>query len=125
MGKITRLPAHNCVFFRSGHCLYEETQNPGLNPQMQCLVLTELEKKYDHLLNQAEVFSLNSLEVRKIWARRFGDDVSWENFCNVYESRNDGDDRCRLLYGNACLLLLPACPGICSLYVANRPKKRC
>lgn len=123
MGKITRLPARNCIFFRSGRCVYEEALNPGLDPEMQCLVLTELEKKYDHLLTQAEIFDLNTREVEKIWSGRFGEVVSWGMFCDIYEPRNDEDDRCLRLFGNACMLLFPGCQGICSWYTVKHPKK--
>ncbi len=123
MAKITRLPAHNCIFFRSGLCVYEEAQNPGLDPEMQCLVLTELEDRYDHLLTQADAFELSSEQVQKIWAGRFGEIVSWGMFCDIYEPESSEDDRCRFLFGNACIIRFPRCNGICPSYILKLPKK--
>jgi len=123
MGKITRLPAHNCIFFRSGRCVYNEALNPGFDPELQCHVLLELETRYDKLLTQADVFDLNSEQVQKIWAGRFGEIVSWEMFCDIYEPKNPEDDRCLCLFGNACIVRFTRCRGICSSYIVKRPKK--
>ncbi len=97
--------------------------NPGFDPQMQCLVLTKLENRYDHLMTQADNFGLSSSEVRAIWSGRFGDAVSWDMYCNSYEPRSEEDDRCRNLLGNACLFFLPGCQGACQFYTIRRPKK--
>lgn len=123
MAKITSLPARNCVFFRSGYCVFEEAQNPGLDHRMQCLVLTELENRYDRLLTQADIFDLSSDQVQKIWAERFGEIVSWDMFCHIYQPRSHEDDRCGFLFGNACMVRFPRCQGICSSYILNRPQK--
>lgn len=123
MGKITRLPALNCRFYRTGHCVYQEILNPGLNSGMQCLVLTEMENKFDHLLAQADTFGLSSEQVNKIWAGRFGEIVSWSVFCDMYQPKSEEDDRCLCLFGNACVMRLPLCEGICSSYMVLPLKK--
>ncbi len=123
MGKITKLPAYNCIFFRSGHCIHEEAMNPGLDPEKQCHVLMELENRYDHLLTQADIFDLTSEQVQRIWAGRFGEIVSWEMFCDIYVPESAEDDRCHRLFGSACTNRFSRCPGICPLYIAKRPQK--
>ncbi|MFP4129091.1 MAG: hypothetical protein ACLFSF_08610 [Desulfonatronovibrio sp.] len=123
MGKIIRLPAHNCRFYRNGHCVYHETLNPGLDSSMQCLVLTEMENKFDHLLTQADTFGLSGEQVDKIWTGRFGEIVSWSMFCDMYHPQSEEDDRCLFLFGNACIMRLHLCEGICPSYVVLPLKK--
>ncbi|WP_051617163.1 hypothetical protein [Desulfonatronovibrio hydrogenovorans] len=121
--KVKKFPAYNCVFFRLGSCVYEEALNPGFDPKVQCSVLAELEKKFDHLLHQADVFRLTSEQVHTIWASRFGEEISWDSLCTSYMPQAELDDRCRYLFGNSCLGFLPRCLGICSSYSVFKPKK--
>ncbi len=86
-------------------------------------MLTSMEKKFDHLLTQADIFNLSSEQVNKIWASRFGEVVSWDMFCSIYQPQSIEDDRCASLFGNACIMLLPECHGICSIYAVGSPKK--
>ncbi|RQD66775.1 hypothetical protein [Desulfonatronovibrio magnus] len=120
MGKVTTLPAQNCIYYRFGFCVYEETLNPGFDVESRCLVLMELEEKYDHLLSQADNFDLNQDQVHKIWVSRFGENVMWEDFCRAYMPRSRDDDRCSSLFGNACIKLFPECGGRCPHYMPER-----
>ena len=122
MAIVIRLPAENCVYFRSGSCVYSEFMNPGLEQDVQCVVLEELEQKYDHLLAQADVFNLSASQVQRIWAGRFGEHVTWERLCRKYEPRDPEDDRCLSLLGNACVIRFPRCPGVCPQYTPGASK---
>jgi len=122
MGKVTHLPGHNCAYYIFGHCTYEEYLNPGYYAAWQCRVLACLEKDYDGLISQAEVFDLSFDQVERIWEKRFDNIRSWADLCGYYLPSGNVDDRCACLFGNACALLMPECSGVCRLFKARRQK---
>lgn len=116
MGKVTNFPGHNCVHYSFGRCKYEEYLNPGYHSTWQCRVLAFLEKDYDGLIRQADVFDLSLDQVEKIWEKKFEKIRSWADFCDSYLQSGPEDDRCACLFGNACILLMPECTGVCRLF---------
>ena len=115
MGKLYFFPGQGCLYYRSGHCLYEEVLNPGYNRHWQCKVLLKWEKEYDTLINQAEYFQLNPAQVEGIWERRMARRMNFGWECKHYVPR-EGEEKCIYLYGNICILALPRCRGRCHLY---------
>lgn len=116
MGKVTSLPGRNCVYYSFGRCKYEEYLNPGYQSSWQCRVLAFLEKDYDGLISKADAFDLSLDQVEKIWEKRFAGIGSWADLCGSYLPAGSEDDRCACLFGNACVLMMPECTGVCRLF---------
>ncbi|MBT8763009.1 hypothetical protein KFV02_03590 [Desulfohalobiaceae bacterium Ax17] len=121
MGKLHFFPGEGCLFFKYGHCVYEEILNPGYNRHWQCQVLVKWEKEYDHLVNQAEYFQLNPSQVEGIWERRMARKIISGWNCPHYISCEE-EESCIYLHGNICILALPKCMGRCHLYQYNGHK---
>ncbi len=122
MGKVKNFPGRNCFFNRYEHCIAEELDNPGYKILWHCTVLTTLEKSYDFLIHQADAFRLSLRQTELIWEKRFENLYSWEDLCSAYIARIPEDDRCVYLYGNACILKMPMCQGICTLFKSRSEK---
>ena len=122
MGKLTNIPGRNCIHYSFGRCTYEEFLNPGYHSSWQCRVLFSLEKDYDGLVTQADVFDLNLYQVEQIWEKRLAKIGSWADLCGSYLSAGLEDDRCACLFGNACVLLMPECTGVCRLFKPRMQK---
>ncbi|WP_291322349.1 hypothetical protein [Desulfonatronospira sp.] len=123
MGELTSLPGYNCFHYRFGHCAYQEHLNPGYHGDWQCLVLASLEKSYDGLIHRGDAFGLSFEQLEAIWEKRFRKVDSWADLCSTYLPSDPEDDRCKCLYGNACVLLMPECHGVCSVFNPRMQKK--
>jgi len=122
MGKLKLFPGCNCLYYFFGRCIHEEYLNPGFQLMWKCRVLAGLEKDYDGLIHQADVFDLSISQVESIWEKRFKNLDSWGDLCSSYIPRRPGDDRCLYLYGNACILEMSTCQGVCSVFRPGKEK---
>lgn len=125
MSEIHRFPGHACRFFLQGRCLYEEDLNPGYDRSLQCRVLLDLERCYDHFLTQAEAFGLGEEAAGGLWERRFERFMAASGLCPDFVPGAGPDpDRdfppCALRRELLCLKAAPPCQGACSRFRTGR-----
>lgn len=121
------VPAYSCRFCILGTCCYEEMRNPGLHAELACPRLTELMREWDGFLDRAEAFSLSEEQAAAIWERRRHACLTSAQFCPLAPRLpteaatvpNGAEHGCGRLYGNACLLAMPPCPGPCARYAES------
>ena len=121
MAKVTKMPGRMCRFYQNGRCLYEEMLNPGYNRDWRCLVLKELEGKYDKLLLQADNFHLDEQAFRDLWEQRIEEYLKSNVVCRkMVAGVEEGDAFCTALHKEVCLFEQPECEGVCNLF---KPRK--
>lgn len=134
--KVTRLPGLYCRFRLAGRCAYDEMLNPGLHDAWRCPEEQRLLRYYDGFVDRVDAFDLTPEEVADIWARRMRRFPPIGTLCTGYMPHDappaleddDVDDTaedddiedimidCVRFRDGICLLLLPACEGMCERY---------
>jgi len=123
MSDVHRLPAEDCWFNASGHCLYEERLNPGYRRAWRCVVLEDWGRLFDDFIARAEAFGLDQQSAGELWARRFERVVQERFDCVEYKFSVDAElPGCVYQYDTLCLLRLPPCHGRCRHYKAAPSK---
>lgn len=113
---VTPLPGKGCLFYRNGHCLYEEMINPGFCAANQCVLLQGLQDAFDAFVDRAECFQLDPSVAARIWEHQI-DRLCVPASCAQYVEDPQGEHgECLYLHANACILLCPFCPGRCPLF---------
>lgn len=121
MTPVLRLPGVNCLHYRLGRCLYEETLNPGYDQALRCQVLTRLQEAYDQFITQADAFGLAENTAAAIWAKRCQSFQAQETGCQDHKPNDTKDfPGCDHAAGDVCLLALPVCTGQCANFSAVR-----
>ena len=119
----------NCRYYLRGACVYREARNPGHEPAFGCRRLAALGREWDSFLDSAEAFRLSEKEAARIWDARRHPALTDPRLCpvpSVDGGRPEPDGNvpildCPHLLVTACLLAMPGCPGVCSLYRAREP----
>ncbi len=112
-----------CRYYSGGVCLYSETVNPGLEPDLRCPVLAGMIADWDNFLDRAEVFGLSERLAARIWNDRKhgcggrGADCLQRDFSAPVTPETLAG--CRHRFQNACLLAMPACGGPCERFVSQ------
>lgn len=115
------LPAPGCRFYALGACCYQESVNPGLDPDHICLRLDLLMRDWDDFLDRAEIFGLSEEEAARIWNARQHKALLSAEVCGQMRpaeqaARQQALLDCAYLYSCVCLLRLPRCAGRCEHY---------
>ncbi len=113
-GKLLKMPGDGCFFFRQGHCILEEMRNPGYHKGVRCTVLEHLKKRFSDFVHRADMFGLETRTAALIWPRLRAKALQDDLCSHVSSTFPDFPKGCPCLYDNACVLLLPECPGRCS-----------
>lgn len=109
------MPGVGCQFFRQGHCVYGEYENPGLAADALCQVLCRLERRFDCLLDRWDQAGVGLEAAARIWQSWVGRAVVWD--CPDYVvDPQELTDVCIFFMQGLCLLRFPLCSGRCRHY---------
>lgn len=116
-GTVTPMPGAGCRHYRSGHCLYAEHQNPGLDQGLRCRIVVRLSRAFDDFLLRADNLSVSEEQAARLWEARFPAALAREGNCQDYlPGGTQSFPDCRHAVGELCLMAFPICPGRCVHY---------
>ncbi|MGX7948402.1 hypothetical protein [Oleidesulfovibrio alaskensis] len=129
VGTVCRMPGVACDFYVSGHCLYEEELNPGLDESFHCTEIVRIVAAYEELMNRADGFNLSGDKAFNVIFRLMEGVPPAGSACEEYRpevgcrgcggcagEEDDGAPEsidCTHSLGGLCILRLPACEGVC------------
>lgn len=120
MSNISTFPGTACLYFEEGRCLFEERLNPGYEERWRCTEMARWEKEYDRFMEQAEAFNLDERMASIIWTKRFAKLAGGRKLCECFAPGGDNELlNCAFLHEDICLRELPACTGVCRLFVSR------
>lgn len=118
LNRITPLPGKGCRYWCAQRCLYEVQLNPGLKEDAYCLVLQDLEHRFDDHVLRCERFGLSAQRAGQIWKKFMHQCLGQTWDCPDYLVVLDDDQEylCVHLVGEICLRRLPICVGRCRYF---------
>jgi hypothetical protein len=117
------MSGHDCAFYVSGRCLYEEHVNPGWDEKQGCKVLYEWEQAFDDFIDRADAFSLADEEALGIWEKSSACFPSAKSACPDFKAASAEPAACVHRLGRLCLPAMPPCEGRCSKFSHHQAAK--